>query len=41
MLKAVEEQRRDPSFVIIGAGISGILMGVRLLERGYRNFVIL
>lgn len=28
-------------FVIIGAGISGALMGIKLLERGFRNFVIL
>lgn len=28
-------------FVVIGAGISGVLMGIRLLERGYRDFVIL
>jgi len=31
----------DPGIVIIGAGISGILMGIKLLERGYRDFVIL
>lgn len=28
-------------FVIIGAGISGVLMGIKLLERGFRNFVII
>jgi cation diffusion facilitator CzcD-associated flavoprotein CzcO len=28
-------------FVIIGAGISGVLMAIKLLERGFRNFVIL
>ncbi len=27
--------------VIIGAGISGVLMAIKLLERGYRNIVIL
>lgn len=32
---------KDTRFVIIGAGISGVLMGVRLLEQGYRNFTIL
>ena len=32
---------KDMRFVIIGAGISGVLMGIKLLERGYRNFVIL
>jgi len=31
----------QPRFIIIGAGISGILMGIKLLERGYRDFVIL
>src|ERR1700712_2546376 len=34
-------RRSDTRSVIIGAGISGILMGVKLLENGYRNFVIL
>lgn len=28
-------------FVIIGSGISGILMAIRLREQGYRNFTIL
>lgn len=28
-------------FVIIGAGISGVLMAIKLLERGFRNLVIL
>ena len=32
---------KDMRFVIIGAGISGALMGIKLLEQGYRNFVIL
>ena len=31
----------NPRIVIIGAGISGMLMGIKLLERGYRDFVIL
>ncbi len=31
----------SPRVVIIGAGISGILMGIKLLERGWRDFVIL
>jgi cation diffusion facilitator CzcD-associated flavoprotein CzcO len=31
----------DTRFVIIGAGISGVLMAIRLLERGFRDFVIL
>lgn len=30
-----------PRFVIVGAGISGILMGIKLRERGMTNFVIL
>lgn len=30
-----------PRIVIVGAGISGILMGIRLLQRGLSNFVIL
>jgi cation diffusion facilitator CzcD-associated flavoprotein CzcO len=34
-------QGKETRFVIIGAGISGVLMAIRLLERGYRNFVIL
>jgi cation diffusion facilitator CzcD-associated flavoprotein CzcO len=34
-------QGKDTRFVIIGAGISGVLMAIRLLERGYRNFVVL
>jgi cation diffusion facilitator CzcD-associated flavoprotein CzcO len=32
---------KDTRFVIIGAGISGVLMAIKLLERGYRNFVVL
>ena len=31
----------QPRFVIIGAGISGILMGIKLRERGLTEFVIL
>ncbi len=31
----------QPRFVIIGAGISGILMGIKLRERGLTDFVIL
>ncbi|CAN7541988.1 NAD(P)/FAD-dependent oxidoreductase [Phenylobacterium sp. LjRoot219] len=30
-----------PRVVIIGSGISGILMGIKLLARGWRDFVIL
>ena len=32
---------KDTRFVIIGAGICGVLMAIKLLERGFRNFVIL
>lgn len=32
---------KDTRFVIIGAGISGVLMAIKLLERGFRNFVVL
>lgn len=32
---------QDKTFVIIGAGISGILMGIKLRERGLHNFIIL
>jgi len=32
---------KDTRFVIIGSGISGILMAIRLRERGFRNFTIL
>ena len=35
------QARTSPSIVIIGAGISGILMGIKLLERGHRDFVVL
>ncbi|HEX7820172.1 MAG TPA: NAD(P)/FAD-dependent oxidoreductase [Sphingobium sp.] len=34
-------QQAQTRFVIIGAGISGILMGIKLLEQGYSNIVIL
>lgn len=30
-----------PRIVVIGSGISGILMGIKLLARGWRDFVIL
>ncbi|RZK03526.1 MAG: NAD(P)/FAD-dependent oxidoreductase [Novosphingobium sp.] len=32
---------KDTRFVIIGSGISGVLMAIKLLERGYRDIVIL
>jgi cation diffusion facilitator CzcD-associated flavoprotein CzcO len=32
---------KDTRFVIIGAGISGVLMAIKLLELGYRNLVVL
>lgn len=32
---------KDTRFVIIGAGISGVLMAIKLLERGYHDVVIL
>lgn len=34
-------QGKDTRLVIIGAGISGVLMAIKLLESGYRNFTIL
>jgi cation diffusion facilitator CzcD-associated flavoprotein CzcO len=36
-----ERTSNRPSLIIIGAGISGMLMGIKLLEQGYRDFVIL
>ena len=33
--------RPDTSFIIIGAGISGILMAIKLKERGFRDIVVL
>lgn len=33
--------QKSPSVIIIGAGISGILMAIKLLERGHRDIVIL
>jgi cation diffusion facilitator CzcD-associated flavoprotein CzcO len=36
-----EGTKKRPSLIIIGAGISGMLMGIKLLEQGYRDFVIL
>src|SRR5688500_8695377 len=38
---AATARGRATRFVIIGAGISGILMGIKLREQGYRNFIIL
>jgi cation diffusion facilitator CzcD-associated flavoprotein CzcO len=38
---APERTTKHPSLIIIGAGISGMLMGIKLLEQGYRDFVIL
>ncbi|MCB2047283.1 MAG: NAD(P)/FAD-dependent oxidoreductase [Novosphingobium sp.] len=32
---------KGPRVVIIGSGVSGILAGVKLLERGWRDFVVL
>lgn len=32
---------KDTRFIIIGSGISGVLMAIRLLEQGYRNFIVL
>lgn len=32
---------KDTRFVVIGAGISGVLVGIKLLERGFRNLTIL
>lgn len=36
-----ERSNNAARIVIIGAGLSGILMGIKLLERGLRDFVIL
>jgi cation diffusion facilitator CzcD-associated flavoprotein CzcO len=33
--------RPDTRFIIIGAGISGVLMAIKLRERGFRNFTVL
>lgn len=33
--------KKGPRVVIIGAGVSGILMGIRLRQRGWNDFVIL
>ncbi|MFC6981107.1 NAD(P)-binding protein [Microbulbifer taiwanensis] len=35
-----ENNRRDLRFVIIGAGMAGILAGIKLREAGYDNFTI-
>ena len=32
---------KDTRFIIIGSGISGVLMAIRLLGQGYRNFIVL
>lgn len=32
---------KDTRFIIIGSGISGVLMAIRLLKQGYRNFTVL
>ena len=32
---------KAPRFIIIGSGISGVLMGIKLREAGYRDFTIL
>src|ERR1700740_345795 len=34
-------RRPSPRVVIVGAGISGVLMGIKLRERGLTDFVIL
>jgi cation diffusion facilitator CzcD-associated flavoprotein CzcO len=33
--------RAGPKVIIIGSGVGGILMGIKLLQRGWRDFVIL
>jgi cation diffusion facilitator CzcD-associated flavoprotein CzcO len=38
---AVNGGSAGPKVVIIGAGVAGILMGLKLRERGWRDFVIL
>ena len=37
----VQHSRKDTRIVVIGAGISGALMAIKLLERGFRDLVIL
>lgn len=37
---ATQEKRRDLRFVVIGAGMAGILSGIKLLEAGYNNITI-
>ena len=32
---------KETRFIIIGSGISGVLMAIRLLEQGYRKFTVL
>ena len=34
------DNKRDLRFVVIGAGMAGILSGIKLLEAGQRNFCI-
>ena len=34
-------QRRDLSFIIVGAGMAGILSAIKLREAGYRNITVL
>ena len=35
-----QNKQRDLRFVVIGAGMAGILSGIKLLEAGYRNIAI-
>ncbi len=37
---ATQEKRRDLRFVVIGAGMAGVLSGIKLLEAGYNNITI-
>jgi cation diffusion facilitator CzcD-associated flavoprotein CzcO len=41
MLQQDAAGRGGPRVVIIGAGVAGILMGLKLRERGWRDFIIL
>ena len=36
----MDAEKRDLRYVVIGAGMSGILVGIRLLAKGHTNFVI-
>jgi len=40
-MNATSATAASPRIVVIGAGLSGALMGMKLLERGFDNFVIL